>query len=364
MSADTPTPEAKPGPASSGSYNRLTPLYVLIGLFAVCDVAIATVVDLDSDAAAGILFGMTFSQVILLAVWSALGPFGVFARTAFGAVVATLIGFVLVACIHNSTHNSDGEWLWFLIVVSQWFALHSSLWVVRLCFGWRLAQTAAGITTSSRSEVQFGIRQLLTWTALVAATLGIGRWLLPEDIVGALPWIRIPSSSSACLRIHLLVGLAGDLGVVDPSLVTTLADRCGIVLRGANARRNLDVPGCHETSGRGGDILDHEFDTGHRSLCWIDGCQGERFSARARVCPGATAARVGCHRPPRWGVSQGEPTAVAGEACAAVLSALTEGRSRTCISASIAALPTTWTTAESRRFIRRIVRLVAKFQKA
>ncbi len=180
-------PAANPDhPTSLASLRQRIPLFVLIGVFIACDIAIATVVDARDEVAAGILLGVVFAQITLIAVWTAFGIRSAFSRMVCGAVLVMLLGLVLVACINNSG-ASDGQWLWFLIVVSLWFAIQASLWVVRLVFGWRLALANQLAGETDRSELQFDIRQLLVWTALVAITLGIGRSLLPEDSIGAVP---------------------------------------------------------------------------------------------------------------------------------------------------------------------------------
>jgi hypothetical protein len=162
---------------------RLTPLLVLIAVLVAFDVAIATVVEARGDEAGGIVLGVIFSQIVLIAVWTALGPFSVFARMAGGVILSTLLGLALVACTRHSGVGA-AQWFWFLIVTSQWLVIQIPFWVLRLCFGWRLAHGREEIAQSDQSEMQFGIRQLLAWTALVAITLGIGRWLLPEDLTG------------------------------------------------------------------------------------------------------------------------------------------------------------------------------------
>ena len=156
------------------------PIGGLLLLFLLGDITIATLVNAQGDEAGGVVVGLVFSQIVLFATWTALGPTSVFKRAVSGMMAATLVALALVACIRNSGANED-RLLWFGIVMTQWMVIQIPLWVLRLFFGWRLAWPGEQSTASSRSDNRFGIRQLMAWTAVVAMTLGIGRWLLPGD---------------------------------------------------------------------------------------------------------------------------------------------------------------------------------------
>ena len=52
----------------------------------------------------------------------------------------------------------------------QWLLYQAPLWMVRRR-GWRLAWPGAPPGESSAGELQFGVRQLMIWTAIVAAFL-------------------------------------------------------------------------------------------------------------------------------------------------------------------------------------------------
>ena len=155
-------------------------LPLLLVFFGVFDLVLATVVEPPSDKIAGIILGFTFAQVTLLAVWAALGPARVFARMATGLVIAVFVSLCLFACF-ESMGRSDISIVLGGVVLALWGVIQLPLWMSRLFFGWRLCWPGEE-TLEQGDETQFGIRQLFAWTALVAITLGIGRWLVSSDV--------------------------------------------------------------------------------------------------------------------------------------------------------------------------------------
>ena len=175
---------AKPKPSASlspGNWWRWLPLGGLLALFVAADVMIAAVVDAQGDEEGGFILGITFSQVVLLAVWTALAPARLITRTLTGFIGATLLGMTLVACIYRVAPGGPQAWLFFGIVLTIWLAIQVPLWIFRW-FGWRLSWPGEEVGSGSQRDLQFGIGQLMTWTALVAVALGIGRILMPDDL--------------------------------------------------------------------------------------------------------------------------------------------------------------------------------------
>lgn len=159
---------------------RTIPLAATLVMFLVADILIATAVDVRGDEQGGIVLGLTFAQVVLLAVWTALGPARLITRTMTGFCGTILVALALVACVSSGGGGGEG-WLFFVISVVQWIVIQIPLWGFRL-FGWRLCWPGEQITGASRRDMQFGIGQMMVWTALVGVTFGIGRLLMPDDL--------------------------------------------------------------------------------------------------------------------------------------------------------------------------------------
>lgn len=157
------------------------PFGCLLTLFILADFLIATVVDESGDEQGGVLLGVTFSQVVLFAAWATLGPARLLTRTLTSFLAVMLLALSLVACVYRMG-TAESEWMWFGIVMSQWIVVQLPLWVFRVAFAWRLSWPNEEAADRSQSDTQFGIGQLMVWTALVAVSLGVGRLLMPEEL--------------------------------------------------------------------------------------------------------------------------------------------------------------------------------------
>ena len=161
----------------------------LVGIFAVINFVIA-LVEPRGQITGGIVLGLVFAQVAALAVWSALGPVSVFSRVATGLVLAVVVALSLFACIHQGG-GGDEPIVLSAVVLATWLAIQVPLWAVRLIAGWHLCWAEEEHGGSSRDEMQFGVGQLLIWTALVGVTLGLGRWLVPGDVDNSFRDVRV-----------------------------------------------------------------------------------------------------------------------------------------------------------------------------
>ena len=182
-STDPPIISATIRPAKN-AFGRVVPLLVLLGCILVVDLAIATVVDAQSDMAGGLVVGFVFAQIVLAAVWTALGPFQLYWRLVVGILGAVVAALTLVICIKNSGVG-ESQLLWFGIVLLQCFVIQIPFWIGRSVFGLQLTWHTSPHSPSRGSDKRFGIGQLMIWTAMVAVTLGIGRFALPEDEDGS-----------------------------------------------------------------------------------------------------------------------------------------------------------------------------------
>ena len=151
-------------------------------LVASCCSVIAFLWMPDTEVFGGVFLGTVFAQGSLLAVWIALGRGAFTGRCLLVFLLLTTSGTLLmlpIAC------ESDG-WSFALafgaILLGQWLAVQTPLWLIRLVFGWRIGTLDSVADDSGREELQYGIKQLLGWTAAVAVLLGIGRWLVGDEL--------------------------------------------------------------------------------------------------------------------------------------------------------------------------------------
>ena len=81
---------------------RHVPLFITLLCLLVMDYYIGRVLDGQTNTAAGMILGVVFAQVVLFAVWTALGPGSLFTRSIMGFCGTMLIALALVACIHRA----------------------------------------------------------------------------------------------------------------------------------------------------------------------------------------------------------------------------------------------------------------------
>ena len=129
----------------------------------------------------GLVIGSSYAQVVASAVWTALGPPRLLARLIAGLVafgVATLSMFV---CALRDAGDDSIAFVIAGAMFVQWLLYQAPLWMVRRR-GWRLAWPGAPPGESSAGELQFGVRQLMIWTAIVAAFLAAARLLVGDKL--------------------------------------------------------------------------------------------------------------------------------------------------------------------------------------
>ena len=128
----------------------------------------------------GIVLGLLFGHATLAAGWTAFGPGPLLVRLPLSLV--WLAGCVLAFTI-NVFWYGGGPDLAFATVFSvcllaQWMIVQAILWALAIGYGWRLRHKHATHQGGSYRERQFGIRQLMILTAIVAVVLGIGRLVI------------------------------------------------------------------------------------------------------------------------------------------------------------------------------------------
>ena len=134
---------------------------------------------LDTLAMAAML-GTMFGQVSLAATWCALGPYALIRRLPLS--VAWIAAIVLAfGCNIAQESNSNG--LAVLLVyggafVGQWLLMQLPIWLLVARYNLRIVSANDIALSRKNCEQQFGIRQVMILTALVAIVLGAGRFLL------------------------------------------------------------------------------------------------------------------------------------------------------------------------------------------
>lgn len=156
----------------------VTPL-VILGL-----VLIAIVADMGPGhsglgyLAIGFLFGSIFGHATLASGWTALGPAPLLIRLPLSLIwVATIIGAMFIGM------SNDGQPLEVTVVIScglvaQWLLVQLPLWGLVMFYGLRVRHKDELSQAFDPKERQFGIRQLLIFTTIVAIILGVGRSLI------------------------------------------------------------------------------------------------------------------------------------------------------------------------------------------
>jgi hypothetical protein len=126
----------------------------------------------------GLLLGTFFGHTSASAGWSSLGPGSVRLRVPLSLVWIGLLlgGLTIQASIHGSLEvvGMIGACL-----LGQWILIQFPLLLLRWTHGLRLVHRDEQVPALTRGAAQFGIRQLMIFTTVVAIVLGIGRVLVP-----------------------------------------------------------------------------------------------------------------------------------------------------------------------------------------
>jgi hypothetical protein len=134
------------------------------------------------SVAIGLVFGSLFGQTTLAATWSAFGPAPLIWRLP-GSVI--WIFMLAVGLAINTTINGGpggGPLIVGAVLFCQWLLLQIPLWSIKWAFGVELRHVEDAAQGYDPSQRQFGIRQLMTITAIVGVALGIGRLIIPPLI--------------------------------------------------------------------------------------------------------------------------------------------------------------------------------------
>jgi hypothetical protein len=172
-------PPADPSPAPG---NLL--LFMVIALHLIADLLIGLAFDLDNDQyRTGLLVGVLFGQVTLLAVWTAWAPATFFLRLAGGMMLIGAVAVALAGLILRGGAGHIQAIVFGAILYAQWIASQMPLWMARVFFKQRIVSPTEPAPRAPYREHQFGVGQLLILTACVAAMFGLARWFLTPQLI-------------------------------------------------------------------------------------------------------------------------------------------------------------------------------------
>ena len=165
---------------------RLRVLLVLVPLLAIGWLCLA-LIDPDGRGklqeyiVLGHLFGSLFGQTSVAAAWAAFGPLPWYVRLPLA--VTWLGALVLAVAISIAWHGGPAQILalLFVLLLGQWLLMQVPLWALAWTYGLELVHRddiGQSGQPRGRATLQFGIRQLMTLTLVVAIVLGILRGVI------------------------------------------------------------------------------------------------------------------------------------------------------------------------------------------
>jgi hypothetical protein len=136
--------------------------------------------SIESELIVGLVLGSMFGQVSLSAAWCALGPFPLIRRLPLSFL---WLAAIVVSFGSNVAQQANSHGFQVLVVYGggmllQWLLVQFPIWIVVARYGLRVGlPDEASLVRDSRGN-QFGIREIMVLTALVAVVLGLGRLML------------------------------------------------------------------------------------------------------------------------------------------------------------------------------------------
>jgi hypothetical protein len=165
----------------------------------------------------GFMVGTLFSQPTLAAAWTALGPGPLLWRLPLSLawIAALAVAYVVQNRLHRISMPSS-ELVFVASVAGQWMLVQLPLWVLAVVYGLRVRhQSDPPETVRDR---QFGIRQVMILTFIVAVVLGVFRLAVAEY---AMHFENINRTSLAIIGVQALAAVTMNL----PLLIAALLPR-------------------------------------------------------------------------------------------------------------------------------------------
>lgn len=157
----------------------------------------------------GWLLGNCWGQTTLSAAWFALGPGRNSVRVVGPFVwLALLLGaFGVCVAFHGGGPPDDIVGVVALCVGAQWLLLQVPLGSLRWWFGYRLQRVASG----APGKLQFGMRDLFIFTAVIAVILGAARALFSvvglPGLTGEAPIFAMLTAAAILTTLPLVVAM-------------------------------------------------------------------------------------------------------------------------------------------------------------
>ncbi len=131
----------------------------------------------------GHLFGAMFGQASVAAAWAAFGPGRWYARVPLGLLwIALLVSALSINMGLYRSGPDDILLLLFVCLLGQWLLVQLPLWILAHTYGLRMVHESDLRVGQDSGDLlglpQFGIRQLMILTAIVAVVLGVLRALV------------------------------------------------------------------------------------------------------------------------------------------------------------------------------------------
>ena len=128
-------------------------------------------------ATIGVVFGTFFGYALLAGAWVALGPLPLLWRLPLSLVwlAVAIIALALSIAVHGPRADREIVLVFGGVGFGQWLLTQFPLWGLAVGYGLRVRHLHESGPAYDRKEQQFGIRQLLIVTTIVAVVLAIGR---------------------------------------------------------------------------------------------------------------------------------------------------------------------------------------------
>lgn len=170
----------------------------------------------------GYLLGTMFGQATMASAWVAFGPLPLLMRgvLSLGWITCMFVAFMLNFAVNEGPGEPEIALTMGGCMLGQWILVQAPLWGLTIGYGLRVRHRTEAIPVGA-APLQFGIRQLMILTAIVAVFLAIGRVAISQ-----LLQTQISRGSSEVL-IFVFLAVAGVVMTL-PLLLAALLPRYAI----------------------------------------------------------------------------------------------------------------------------------------
>lgn len=157
----------------------------------------------------GPMLGTMLQQVVFAAAWTAMGPGHWLVRTPLSFGWACLMGTAMaVPMAFIDEGQNPAEVVLFMVVM--WLVAQVPMWGVSRLLGLRLRHQPTYVPEPDYRGRQFGIGQLMIFTACVAVLLGAGRLLIGSQLVTEsmqreLPFVAFLLAAQLVMSLPLII---------------------------------------------------------------------------------------------------------------------------------------------------------------